>query len=106
MNLSISVLFIAGILHGALMVLAMMLAAFIICMLNGWGHLIGRHPVFAAHQNGAGRDTDPALTAPAFGIPGSRAAAARAASGAKDSEYQVQHHQRHNEKQQRHPTGS
>ena len=41
MNLSISDLFIAGIIPGALMVTAMMIAAFIICTLNGWGHLIG-----------------------------------------------------------------
>ena len=40
MNLSISDLFIAGIVPGALMVLAMMTAAFIICTANGWGYLI------------------------------------------------------------------
>jgi TRAP-type C4-dicarboxylate transport system permease large subunit len=40
MNLSISDLFIAGIIPGSLMVLAMMTAAFIICTLNGWGYLI------------------------------------------------------------------
>lgn len=40
MNLSISDLFIAGIVPGALMVLAMMTAAFIICTVNGWGYLI------------------------------------------------------------------
>ncbi|MGB1265100.1 MAG: TRAP transporter large permease [Nereida ignava] len=40
MNLPISDLFIAGIVPGALMVLAMMLACFIICTINGWGILI------------------------------------------------------------------
>jgi TRAP-type C4-dicarboxylate transport system permease large subunit len=41
MNLPISELFIAGIVPGAMMVLAMMTAAFIICTINGWGILIG-----------------------------------------------------------------
>lgn len=41
LNLPISDLFIAGIIPGALMVLAMMMAAFIICTINGWGILIG-----------------------------------------------------------------
>ncbi len=41
MNLPISDLFIAGIIPGALMVLAMMVACFIVCSINGWGHLIG-----------------------------------------------------------------
>ncbi|MEP4195193.1 MAG: TRAP transporter large permease [Aliishimia sp.] len=40
LNLPISDLFVAGILPGALMVLAMMTAAFIICTINGWGYLI------------------------------------------------------------------
>ncbi|TYB87688.1 TRAP transporter large permease [Oceaniovalibus sp. ACAM 378] len=40
MNLSISDLFIAGILPGALMVWAMMFACWIVCSLNGWGYLI------------------------------------------------------------------
>ena len=40
MNLPISELFVAGIIPGALMVLAMMVACFIICTVNGWGHLI------------------------------------------------------------------
>jgi TRAP-type C4-dicarboxylate transport system permease large subunit len=40
MNLPISDLFVAGIVPGALMVLAMMLAAWIICSINGWGYLI------------------------------------------------------------------
>ncbi|MFK7754490.1 MAG: TRAP transporter large permease [Sedimentitalea sp.] len=41
LNLPISDLFVAGILPGALMVLGMMTAAFIICTINGWGYLIG-----------------------------------------------------------------
>ena len=40
MNLPISDLFIAGILPGTLMVLGMMFACFIVCYINGWGHLI------------------------------------------------------------------
>jgi TRAP-type C4-dicarboxylate transport system permease large subunit len=40
LNLPISDLFIAGILPGALMVLGMMTACFIICTINGWGYLI------------------------------------------------------------------
>ncbi len=40
MNLSISDLFIAGIVPGALMVMAMQLACWIICRMNGWGDLI------------------------------------------------------------------
>lgn len=40
LNLPISELFVAGIIPGAMMVLGMMLAAFIICTRNGWGHLI------------------------------------------------------------------
>ncbi len=44
MNLPISDLFVAGILPGSLMVLAMMTACFIICTLNGWGYLIGLSP--------------------------------------------------------------
>ena len=40
MNLPISDLFIAGIIPGALMVFAMMLACFIVCSINGWGYLI------------------------------------------------------------------
>ena len=39
MNLPISDLFIAGIIPGALMVLAMMVACFIVCTINGWGIL-------------------------------------------------------------------
>ena len=40
LNLPISDLFVAGIIPGALMVLGMMTAAFIVCTINGWGHLI------------------------------------------------------------------
>lgn len=40
MNLSISDLFIAGILPGALMVVAMQFVCWIICRMNGWGNLI------------------------------------------------------------------
>lgn len=40
MNLPISELFVAGILPGALMVIGMQFACWIICRINGWGHLI------------------------------------------------------------------
>jgi TRAP-type C4-dicarboxylate transport system permease large subunit len=40
MNLPISDLFVAGIIPGALMVLGMQVACWIVCRLNGWGHLI------------------------------------------------------------------
>ena len=40
MNLPISDLFIAGIVPGALMVLAMMATCFIVCSINGWGIII------------------------------------------------------------------
>ena len=40
LNLPISDLFVAGIIPGALMVLGMMTAAFIICTINGWGFRI------------------------------------------------------------------
>ena len=40
MNLPISDLFVAGILPGALMVGGMQFACWIICRINGWGHLI------------------------------------------------------------------
>jgi TRAP-type C4-dicarboxylate transport system permease large subunit len=40
LNLPISDLFVAGIIPGALMVLAMMSTAFVVCTINGWGHLI------------------------------------------------------------------
>ena len=45
LNLPISDLFIAGIVPGSLMVLAMMTAAFIICSINGWGYLIALSPL-------------------------------------------------------------
>jgi TRAP-type C4-dicarboxylate transport system permease large subunit len=40
LNLPISELFVAGILPGALMVVGMQFACWIICRINGWGHLI------------------------------------------------------------------
>ncbi|MEM6496071.1 MAG: TRAP transporter large permease [Pseudomonadota bacterium] len=40
LNLPISDLFVAGIVPGALMVLAMMAACFIVCYSNGWGYII------------------------------------------------------------------
>ncbi len=40
LNLPISDLFVAGILPGSLMVLGMMIMAFIVCTINGWGILI------------------------------------------------------------------
>lgn len=40
LNLSISDLFIAGILPGIMMVVAMQLVCWVICKRNGWGHLI------------------------------------------------------------------
>ncbi|NOD35781.1 MULTISPECIES: TRAP transporter large permease [unclassified Ruegeria] len=40
MNLPISELFVAGILPGALMVIGMQFACWIICRMNGWGYLI------------------------------------------------------------------
>lgn len=40
MNLPISDLFVAGIIPGVLMVLAMMFTCWIVCSVNGWGHLI------------------------------------------------------------------
>lgn len=40
LNLPISDLFVAGIIPGALMVLAMMVACFTVCFLNGWGYII------------------------------------------------------------------
>ncbi|MGX9355668.1 TRAP transporter large permease [Roseobacteraceae bacterium S113] len=45
LNLPISELFVAGIIPGAMMVLGMMLACFIICWRNGWGYIIGLDPV-------------------------------------------------------------
>ncbi len=40
LNLPISDLFLAGILPGALMVIGMQVACFLVCRANGWGHLI------------------------------------------------------------------
>ncbi len=40
LNLPISDLFVAGIIPGSMMVVAMMVACWIICMINGWGYLI------------------------------------------------------------------
>ncbi len=40
MNLSISDLFIGGLLPGVLMIIAMQFVCWLICQLNGWGHLI------------------------------------------------------------------
>ncbi len=40
MNLPISDLFVAGIIPGAMMVIAMQIACWIVCSINGWGHLI------------------------------------------------------------------
>lgn len=40
MNLPISDLFVGGILPGVLMVLGMMIACWIVCRINGWGHII------------------------------------------------------------------
>ena len=40
MNLSISDLFIGGLLPGIMMVAAMQIACWIVCQINGWGHLI------------------------------------------------------------------
>ncbi|WP_417733383.1 TRAP transporter large permease [Roseovarius sp.] len=40
MNLPISELFVAGILPGAMMVVGMQFACWVICRINGWGHLI------------------------------------------------------------------
>ncbi len=40
LNLPISDLFVAGLIPGALMVIAMQLACWVMCRINGWGHLI------------------------------------------------------------------
>ncbi|MAH83521.1 MAG: TRAP transporter permease DctM [Rhodospirillaceae bacterium TMED8] len=45
MNLSISDLFIGGLIPGVLMVIAMQSACWLVCQLNGWGHLISINPV-------------------------------------------------------------
>ena len=44
MNLPISDLFVAGIIPGAMMVAAMMIACFIVCYRHGWGFLIALSP--------------------------------------------------------------
>jgi len=44
MNLSISDLFIGGLLPGMLMILAMQITCWSVCQLNGWGHLISIDP--------------------------------------------------------------
>jgi len=44
MNLPISDLFVAGIIPGTMMVLGMMLACWILCTINRWGHIIGLDP--------------------------------------------------------------
>ncbi len=44
-NLPISELFIGGIIPGIMMVVAMQFACWIICTLNGWGHLIPLNPL-------------------------------------------------------------
>ncbi len=41
MNLPISDLFVAGIIPGALMVIGMQAVCWVVCRMNGWGHLIG-----------------------------------------------------------------
>ncbi|MEL6119191.1 MAG: TRAP transporter large permease [Pseudomonadota bacterium] len=45
MNLPISDLFVAGIIPGAMMVLGMMLACFLVCWKNGWGYIIALNPM-------------------------------------------------------------
>lgn len=45
MNLSISDLFIGGLLPGILMVLSMQFACWVVCQINGWGHLIAISPI-------------------------------------------------------------
>jgi C4-dicarboxylate transporter DctM subunit len=44
LNISVSDLFIGGILPGVLMVVAMQFACWLVCQLNGWGHLISFAP--------------------------------------------------------------
>ncbi len=44
MNLSISDLFIGGLLPGVMMIVAMQFVCWLICHLNGWGHLISIDP--------------------------------------------------------------
>ncbi|WP_422033261.1 TRAP transporter large permease [Roseovarius sp.] len=45
LNLPISELFVAGIIPGAMMVGGMMIACFLVCWKNGWGHLIALSPL-------------------------------------------------------------
>lgn len=45
LNLSISDLFVGGLLPGLLMVVAMQVACWVICQINGWGHLISINPL-------------------------------------------------------------
>ncbi|MEY1556952.1 TRAP transporter large permease [Yoonia sp. R2331] len=45
LNLPISDLFVAGIIPGTLMVLAMMVMCFVICTIRGWGYLIALSPM-------------------------------------------------------------
>ncbi len=44
LNISVSDLFVGGILPGILMVVAMQFACWLVCQLNGWGHLISFSP--------------------------------------------------------------
>jgi C4-dicarboxylate transporter DctM subunit len=44
MNLSISDLFVGGLLPGVLMVIAMQIACYVVCKKNGWGELISFSP--------------------------------------------------------------
>lgn len=53
MNLSISELFVAGIIPGALMVIGMMLAAFLVCWRNSWGIIIDL-AIFRVLKTGVG----------------------------------------------------
>ncbi|WP_375230269.1 TRAP transporter large permease [Roseobacter sp. S98] len=45
LQLEVGELFIAGIIPGTLMVVAMMLTCWIVCSRNGWGHLIAINPI-------------------------------------------------------------
>lgn len=45
LNLSISDLFVGGLLPGMLMVVAMQVACWVVCQINGWGHLISINPM-------------------------------------------------------------
>ena len=52
MNLSISDLFIGGLLPGILMVLSMQFACWVVCQINGWGHLIAISPIRILKNHG------------------------------------------------------